>query len=263
MTDRMTAFGAAAAAVFAPIRSTARFLVLAITLFGVFAVAGHSSARAAEDAPAAGLADLPGLPPAKGPIEPRVMPKKGEDALYHQKWFVDSFMDLREDFEAAKAQGKRFVIMIEQRGCIYCVKMQKETLSRKYINDYVRKNFAVLQLNMWGDREVIDFDGTKTTEKKLAARWGAIFTPTIIFFKDDLTGLDGKFGRPLEVARLNQVGPGTFYDMFVWVKHKIYQKEPNFQRFHIARINQRLFMDGKKVGTDGRELKPPKNGRPG
>lgn len=203
------------------------------------------------------LADLPGLPPAIGAIEPRVMPKKGEDALYHQDWFVDSFMDLKEDYATAKAAGKRLVVIFEQRGCIYCVKMQTKTLSRKYINDYVRKNFDVLQINLWGDKEVTDFDGTKTTEKKLAARWGVIFTPTTIFFKDDLTGLDGKSGRDLEVVRFNQVGPGTFYDMFVWVKHRIYKKDPNFQRFHIERINQRRAIAGEKLGTDGQPLKAP------
>ena len=245
-------------------------LSLALTLVGVLGLTAAPAVTAADEPTAAtGLADLSnlanlsGLPPAIGPIEPRVMPQKGEDALYHQKWFVHSFMNLREDFATAKAHGKRFVVVIEQRGCTYCVKMQTKTLSQKYINDYVRKNFAVLQINMWGDRAVTDFDGTRTTEKKLAARWGAIFTPTLIFFKDDLSGLDGKYGRPLEVVRLNQVDPNTFYDMFVWVKHKIYEKEPNFQRFHIGRINQRLFMDGKKFGTDGRELKPGKQSRPG
>ena len=50
-----------------------------------------------------------------------------------------------------------------------------------------------------GAREVTDFDGVKMSEKALAERWGIIFTPTIVFYKDNLTGLDGKWGRPLEV----------------------------------------------------------------
>ncbi len=233
------------------------FLALSSLVF-----APHSTATAGSgDEPASlnkTLANLPGLPPAMGASEPRVIPTKGDDAMYHQSWFLNSFLNLKEDFAAAKAEGKRFVVVFEQRGCVYCVKFHTKTLAKKYINDYIRKNFAVVQLNMWGDREVVDFDGKTVTEKQLAARWGAIFTPTIVFLKDDLTGLDGKFGPPIEVARLNQVGAGTVYDMFVWIKHKVYKKERNFQRFHIERINQRRAMRGEKLGTDGRALKPIK-----
>ena len=47
-------------------------------------------------------------------------PTLGEDGLYSHDWFVESFLDLKEDFKAAKENNKRFVIFIEQRGCIYC-----------------------------------------------------------------------------------------------------------------------------------------------
>ena len=180
------------------------------------------------------------LPPPIGPEHPRIEPVKGDDALYHQTWFNQSFLDFREDFEEAKSEGKRFAVIFEQRGCIYCIKMHKEVLARKYINDYVRENFRIVQIDLWGDREVTDFDGTVLTEKKLVRRWGVVFTPWIVFFKDDLTGLDGKWGRELEVTRMGLgMGPGTFYDMFTWIRIKGYQTGEHFQRFHIGRINER------------------------
>jgi thioredoxin-related protein len=181
------------------------------------------------------------LPPAAGPTEPRVQARLGDDGLYHQSWFVSSFLDLKEDFNEAKAAGKRFAVVFGQRGCIYCTKMHTEVLSLRYINDYLRENYAIVQIDLWGSREVTDFDGTKMSEKKLAERWGIAFTPTIVFFKDDLAGLEGKWGRPLEaVERLPLAfGPPTFYDLFVFVKAKIYQSEPSFQRFHIARMAER------------------------
>nr|PZN81013.1 MAG: thioredoxin [Pseudomonadota bacterium] len=179
------------------------------------------------------------LPPPSGPEEPRVVPKLGEDGLYHQDWFVQSFLNLREDHAEAKAAGKRFAVFFEQRGCIYCAKMHKEVLALKYINDYVRENFHVVQLDLWGSREVTDFDGTVLPEKKLAERWGILFTPTVVFFKDELPP-DATWGKDLEVARMHLgMGPGTFYDMFVWIRTKTYKKDPNFQRFHIERYNQR------------------------
>ena len=181
------------------------------------------------------------LPPPIGPETPRVEPMKEENGLYHQSWFQLSFLDLREDFNEAKAEGKRFAVIFEQRGCPYCIKLHTELLALKYINDYVRQNFRVVQLDLWGAREVTDFDGTVLQERALAERWGVIFTPTVVFFKDDLSGLEGKWGRELEaIERLPlSYGRDTFYDLFVWVRLKLYERDRSFQRFHISRIAER------------------------
>lgn len=180
------------------------------------------------------------LPPAAGPSEPLVEPIKDDDGHYRQAWFKESFLDLREDLEEATAQGKRFVVIFEQVGCLYCTKMHKEVLSRKYINDYVRQNFVVVQMDLWGAREVTDFDGKTLTEKEIAKRWGVVYTPTILFFTDDLTGKDGKSGRELEVSRIpGFFQTGTFYDMFAWVRIKGYERDEHFQKFHIRRIRER------------------------
>lgn len=187
------------------------------------------------------------LPPVSGPIEPRVEPVKGEDGLYHQAWFLQSFLDLREDHKEAKAAGRRFAVIFEQRGCIYCTKMHTEVLAQRYINDYVRENFSIVQLDLWGSREVTDFDGTRLAEKKLAERWGVLFTPTVVFFKDELPQSGQQWGSPLEVARLPLgFGPATFFDLFVWIKARIYESDPNFQRFHIARMSER---ETQKAGS--------------
>lgn len=186
------------------------------------------------------VVDSATLPPAMGAIEPKVEPVKDEEGIYHQKWFPQSFLDLRDDFAEAKAAGKRFAVLFEQRGCIYCVKMHKEVLAERYINDYVRKNFHIVQMDLWGAREATDFDGKALTEKKLADRWGVLFTPTIVFFKEDVSGKPKGWGRDLEVARMSLgMGPGTFYDMFVWIKERVYAKNANFQRFHLQRYHER------------------------
>lgn len=191
--------------------------------------------------PGMALAGDPALPPPVGPVEPRVAPTKEEDGLYHQGWFLLSFLNLKEDFAEAKAAGKRFAVIFEQRGCPYCIKLHTEVLAQRYINDYMRENFAVLQLDIWGAREVTDFDGKVLSERALAERWGVIFTPTIVFFKDDLAGLDGKWGRELEaIERLPlSYGRDTFYDLLVWVRLKLYERDRSFQRFHISRIAER------------------------
>jgi thioredoxin-related protein len=200
-------------------------------------VAGSDPAAAADTA----------LPPPAGPEAPRVEPVREEDGLYHQGWFLLSFLNLREDLAEAKAAGKRFAVIFEQRGCPYCTKLHTEVLAQRYINEYMRENYAVLQLDIWGAREVTDFDGKVLSERALAERWGVIFTPTIVFFKDDLAGLDGKWGRELEaIERLPlSYGRDTFYDLLVWVRLKLYERDRSFQRFHISRIGEREASKGK------------------
>ncbi len=179
------------------------------------------------------------LPPPIGPETPRVEPGRGDDGIYHQKWAAPTFLDMRDDYAEAEAKGKRFAVVFEQRGCIYCTKMHTEVLALKYINDYVRENFHIVQIDLWGSREATDFDGAKMPEKKLAERWGVMFTPTVVFFKDGLKDIK-TYGQPLEVTRMSLgFGPGTFYDLFVWVRAKVYEQDRNFQRFHVARSNER------------------------
>ena len=218
-------------------------LILAL----LFAIVTGAMARAA--------GGMPELPPVIGTEKPLVKPVKGDDGLFHQSWFVESFLNLREDFAEARAQGKRFAVMFEQRGCVYCIKMHTEVLAKKYINDYVRQNFHIVQLNLWGDREVTDFDGTVVKEKELARRWGVIFTPWIIFYKDDMTGLDGKWGQPLEVLRMGLgMGPGTFYDMFTWIRVKGNESGEHFQRFHIRRLNERAAITKSKTAGEDQKV---------
>jgi thioredoxin-related protein len=180
------------------------------------------------------------LPPVTGPIEPKVLPRQADDGMYHQTWEVTAFLNLREDFEEAKAKGKRFAVFFEQRGCVYCTKMHKEVLAQRYINDYVRDNFAVVQLDIFGAREVTDFDGSRMSEAKLAERWGVMFTPTVVFLKDEIPSDPKAWGQGLEVTRMSLgFGAATFYDLFVWIRAKVYEQDRNFQRFHVARMAER------------------------
>ena len=103
-----------------------------------------------------------------------------DDGLYKQPWFLESFLDLSDDLEGARKEGKRFVIMWELRGCPYCKETHLVNFAQPRISDYVKANFEVLQLNIIGSRKVTDFDGTELSEKELAAKYGVRFTPTRI-----------------------------------------------------------------------------------
>src|SRR6516162_3747707 len=112
-----------------------------------------------------------------------------DDGLYKQPWFLESFLDLSDDLEGARKEGKRFVIMWELRGCPYCKETHLVNFAQPRIADYVKTNFEVLQLNIIGSRKVTDFDGTELSEKELAAKYAVRFTPTFQFFGEKVATL--------------------------------------------------------------------------
>ncbi|MBI3451430.1 MAG: thioredoxin fold domain-containing protein [Rhodospirillales bacterium] len=168
-------------------------------------------------------------------IEPVVL----EDGRYTQAWFLNSFLILREDIADAAKQGKRLAIIWDQRGCPYCMEMQRVNFGDPVVNSYVRERFTIIQLDLFGSREVTDFDGAVMTEKEMARKYGISFTPTIQFFPETPEQLVGKVGRASEVARMpGYFKPGHFEAMFEYVHAKAYEQLP-FARFLQARSDKK------------------------
>ena len=111
---------------------------------------------------------------------PAMAVELGDDGLHKPDWLRETFKDLREDLAEANAEGKRLLITVEQRGCIYCTTMHEEVFPDPKIDALIRQSYFVVQLNLFGDVEVTDFDGTVMSEKEIAMRWGVMFTPTLI-----------------------------------------------------------------------------------
>ncbi len=157
----------------------------------------------------------------------------GDNGLHVQDWFLESFFDLKEDRSDAAANGKSLVILFEQRGCPYCAEMHRVNFARKDITDFIKKNFEILQVDLWGSREMTDFDGAQLPEKKLARKWRVNFTPTIVFIKPGTEGVDP---LELEVARIpGYFKPFHFISMFEFVAQKKYEEMP-FQQYLQAKF---------------------------
>jgi len=156
----------------------------------------------------------------------------GDDGLHKQPWFQETFFDLKEDLAEAKAQGKRLVIVWEQRGCPYCKKTHELNFRIPRISNYVKDNFFVLQLNLWGDREVTDFDGVTLPEKDFARKNRVLFTPTYQFFPETPEEAAGKPAWQAEIHRMpGYFWPFHFYFQFRYVKENGYIGQPSFQRW--------------------------------
>lgn len=147
-----------------------------------------------------------------------------DDGLYRQPWFLESFLELSDDLEAAHKEGKRFAIMWELKGCPYCKETHFVNFARPDISSYVKANFEILQLNIIGSRIVTDFDGSKLPEKDLAAKYGVHFTPTFQFFGEQAELLKLLAPVKREVARApGYLRPDDFLAMFRYVREKAYE----------------------------------------
>jgi len=164
----------------------------------------------------------------------------GDDGLHKQSWMRDTFKDLREDLDEANSEGKRLVLMFEQRGCIYCSKMHKDVYSREHVSNYIDENFFVVQLNLHGDLEVTDFDGEVLSEKAMARKWNVLFTPTVLYLPQEVD--EGITAAQAAVSYMPGAwSAGTTIDMLTWVNEERYLLDngEDFQRYHARRINER------------------------
>ncbi len=163
--------------------------------------------------------------------EDSVEPILTDDGLYTQEWFLDSFLDLGDDLEEARAEGKRFAIMWELKGCPYCKETHFVNFADPAINEYVRDNFVILQLNFLGSRLVTDFDGEELEERELREKYGVRFTPTFQFFPESAEEIEGETGQAAETARMpGYFKPDHFVSMFRFVKDKAYE-DRTFQEY--------------------------------
>lgn len=171
---------------------------------------------------------------------PVVAAELGDDGLHKTDWMRDTFKDLRDDLDEANAEGKRLMIMVEQRGCIYCTRMHEHVFPRPEIADYIRENFFVVQLNLHGDIEVTDFDGESLSEKAATRKWGLLFTPSILFLPEEVP--EGQSAAQAAVALMpGAFEAGTTFDLLTWVNEKRYalDTDEDFQRYHARRIQER------------------------
>ena len=168
--------------------------------------------------------------------QPSLASELGDDGLHKPDWLRETFKDLREDLAEANAEGKRLLVTVEQRGCIYCTRMHEEVFPVPAIDALIRESYFVVQMNLFGDVEVTDFDGTVLPEKEMAARWGVLFTPTLIFLPEEVA--DGETAASAAVAMMpGAFGKGTTEALLTWVRDHGYDSGEHFQKFLAGRVN--------------------------
>jgi len=104
-------------------------------------------------------------------------------------FFIQSFGDLQEEMETARAQGKRgMLLFFEADGCRYCAAMLKGVLSQKQVQDWYRERFVSIAIDIHGDVEMTDLDGVTLPARMIAQQRKVFMTPTLSFI--DLDGAE-------------------------------------------------------------------------
>lgn len=150
----------------------------------------------------------------------------GDDGLYNDPLFHDTFLDLGEDNAEATAQGKILMVLVEQNGCPYCREMHEVNFQRPEIRKIMEAKFFPIQLDLFGAREVTDFEGNAVEERDFIAGQNIQFTPTAVFYNSDGTEifrLPGYFKPFHHLSALEYVSSGAYL-------------EQNFQRFLQAKF---------------------------
>lgn len=167
---------------------------------------------------------------------PGLAAELGEDGLHKESWMRETFRDMAEDLASANEEGKRLMVIWEQRGCIYCKKMHEEVFPDPEIRALIEENYFVVQMNLFGDIEVTDFDGEALPEKDMAMKWGVMFTPTMMFFPEEVP--EGSAANRVAVAQMpGAFGKGTTKALFTWVRDHGYESGENFQKFVARQVN--------------------------
>ncbi len=147
-----------------------------------------------------------------------------EEYFFHQ-----SFGDLQEEVELAREEGQVCImVMFDLNDCPWCERMKNTILNQSEVQDYFRKNFRILSMNVEGDNLIVNFDGNEIAEKDFALKHNRIRATPVFLFLD----LEGK-----RVARYTGAAKNVEEFMLLgeFVSDRHYENT-NFVKFKRARL---------------------------
>jgi len=122
-----------------------------------------------------------------GNVSPLSAAETTRDPMQH--FFHQSFNSLPDEIADAKRGGQQAIlIMFEAEDCPWCAKMKATVLNQVAVQDYYRKHFRILMMDVNGDAPMTDFSGQEMSQKEFAFKHNRVrATPVFTFFD-----LDGK-----------------------------------------------------------------------
>ncbi len=85
-----------------------------------------------------------------------------------------------------------------------------------------------MQINMFGDLDVMDFDSATLPKKDMVSRWNVLFTPSIMDFPEDVPDC-ATASQSADATLPGAFGKVTTFNMLNWVKDHGYDGGEPFQ----------------------------------
>jgi thioredoxin-related protein len=106
----------------------------------------------------------------------------------YKYFFNESWGDMPEELQKAKEEKKAgIVVFFEMDECPFCHYMKTNVLNQPEVQDYYRKHFINISVDVEGDVEMVNFKGQSVKQKDFAFKENRVrATPVIAFF--DLNG---------------------------------------------------------------------------
>ena len=142
---------------------------------------------------------------------------KGGQAYSLPQWFKLSLLDLRDDVEEARKQGKHVMVFFHLDECPYCARMIDENFVSGDRRQFIEINFDVIGINVLGSLQATWTDGASYTERALAAKLKVVATPTIVF-------LDPEGAKVLQLTGYRD--PSALRDALEYVRSRSYRNQP-------------------------------------
>ena len=169
--------------------------------------------------------------------------------LSYPTWFKKSSGYLSDDLHDALDAGKKgLIVYFGQERCSYCDQFFKKSLGTRDIEHYLRKNYDIININIWSNLEIVDTDGKEYTERDLSIHYNTNFTPSLVFY-------DQK-GKPIFRLR-GYYTPYKFRAALKYVAEEFYLKEPF--RNYLARAEKGLFFLAEGLNERDFFIEPPYN----
>ena len=150
----------------------------------------------------------------------------------YQFFFEQSLGDLTEELEIAREEGKQGVFLFfEMDECPFCHRMKQTVLNQPEVQDYFKQHFHSLTIDIEGDIEIVDFDGSDITQKEFASKNRVRATPLLAFYD-----LEGK-------RIFKYVGAPSGMQEFIWmgeyIVNQVYlQKDDSGRNIKFARYKR-------------------------
>jgi thioredoxin-related protein len=170
-----------------------------------------------------------------------------EEELVYPDWFKISLGDLKEDISEARTAGKSgIMVYFGQKRCAYCEQFLTQNIGAPDIEHYIRENYDIIPIDIWGIEDIVDTNGETYTERELSLRYKTNFTPSLVFYD-----LDGK-----PVFRLRGYYPPYKFRAALQYVTEGFYKEETFSAYLERAEPGKFFM---LAGLNEREffLEPP------